>query len=102
MLQAREMCVCEITAALGLAQPTVSKHLRILEEAGLVRSRKSGQWVNYGPADGTASPYAAALLDNLRGWIGDDPDMRMLLDGIHTFRREDIVAGRTETAVTSP
>jgi hypothetical protein len=35
MLEARELCVCEIHAALDLAQPTISKHLRILEEAGL-------------------------------------------------------------------
>ena len=35
LLQHKEMCVCEIQAALGLAQSTVSKHLKILEEAGL-------------------------------------------------------------------
>jgi ArsR family transcriptional regulator len=35
LLQKREMCVCEIQAALGISQPTVSKHLKILEGAGL-------------------------------------------------------------------
>ena len=52
MLETREMCVCEIQATLGLAQPTISNHLKILENAGLVLSRKDGQWVNYrlGPA----------------------------------------------------
>jgi DNA-binding transcriptional ArsR family regulator len=43
MLEARELCVCEIHAAPDLAQPTISKHLRILEEAGLVDRRKDGQ-----------------------------------------------------------
>ena len=33
MLQKRTMCVCEVQAALGIAQPTVSKHLKILEGA---------------------------------------------------------------------
>ena len=33
MLQHKAMCVCELRAALGVAQPTVSKHLKILEEA---------------------------------------------------------------------
>ena len=41
ILQHRIMCVCEIQAALKLAQPTVSKHLKILEEAGLVSSEKA-------------------------------------------------------------
>jgi len=40
MLQKKEMCVCEIQAALEIAQPTVSKHLKILEEAGLVEYQK--------------------------------------------------------------
>jgi DNA-binding transcriptional ArsR family regulator len=44
MLQEREMCVCELQAALRLAQPTVSKHLKILEEAGLVNRKKDGLW----------------------------------------------------------
>lgn len=42
MLQERVMCVCEIQAALGIAQPTVSKHLKILESAGLVGRKKDG------------------------------------------------------------
>lgn len=40
MLEHRELCVCEIHAALHLAQPTISKHLKILEVAGLVDKRK--------------------------------------------------------------
>ena len=40
MLQKREMCVCEIQAALKIAQPTVSKHLKVLEGAGLVERQK--------------------------------------------------------------
>jgi DNA-binding transcriptional ArsR family regulator len=47
MLQKRTMCVCEVQASLGIAQPTVSKHLKILEGAGLVDRKKEGLWVNY-------------------------------------------------------
>ena len=39
------MCVCEIQALLEIAQPTVSKHLKALEDAGLVDHRKDGLWV---------------------------------------------------------
>ena len=63
MLQQKEMCVCEIQFALGLAQPTVSKHLKVLEDAGLVQFRKSGLWVNYSLSSGPGSAYAATLLE---------------------------------------
>lgn len=79
MLQKRGMCVCEIQAALGIAQPTVSKHLKILEAAGLVGREKDGLWVNYFLADGARSPYAASLLGNLRHWLNDDPQIQDLM-----------------------
>jgi ArsR family transcriptional regulator len=41
------MCVCELITALSMTQPTTSHHLRILEEADLVKSRKEGKWVFY-------------------------------------------------------
>lgn len=47
MLEEREMCVCEMTVVLELATSTVSKHLSILRDAGLVIDRKEGKWVNY-------------------------------------------------------
>ena len=55
LLQQKTMCVCELQGVLGLAQPTVSKHLKILEEAGLVDYRKDGLWVNYFVTDGKNS-----------------------------------------------
>ena len=42
-----ELCVCQITELLGLAVSTVSKHLSILYQAGLVESRKDGRWIYY-------------------------------------------------------
>ncbi len=51
LLEAREMCVCEVMVALGLTQPTASHHLGILENAGLVKDRKAGKWVFYRIAD---------------------------------------------------
>jgi len=94
MLQHKVMCVCEIQAALGIAQPTASKHLKILEEAGLVSSQREGQWVNYYPADGNDSPYAATLLGNLRHWLEDDADVRQLIEKIPNIRREEILCRR--------
>jgi ArsR family transcriptional regulator, arsenate/arsenite/antimonite-responsive transcriptional repressor len=46
-----ELCVCQITELLGLATATVSRHISILQNAGLVKSRKDGRWVFYRLAD---------------------------------------------------
>ena len=75
MLQVREMCVCELQAALGLAQPSVSKHLKILEEAGLVERRKDGPWVNYRLAEDPESIYASQMQVILRQWLNDDREI---------------------------
>ena len=44
---AREACVCHLTDALGLSQPTVSHHLRVLFQAGLVERERRVNWVYY-------------------------------------------------------
>ena len=51
LLEVREMCVCEVMVALNLTQPTASHHLGILENAGLVKNRKEGQWSFYSVAN---------------------------------------------------
>jgi ArsR family transcriptional regulator len=43
----REVCVCHLHEALGLPQPTVSRHLAYLRRSGLVVGRKDGLWVHY-------------------------------------------------------
>ncbi|MFO8084047.1 MAG: metalloregulator ArsR/SmtB family transcription factor [Desulfobacterales bacterium] len=90
LLQRRVLCVCEIKEALGLAQSTVSKHLKVLEEAGLVISNKDGLWVNYHLADGTESPYVANMLGNLRHWLENDDRVKKLLERLPEIRRETI------------
>lgn len=90
LLQRKVMCVCEIQAALGLAQSTASKHLKILEEAGLITYRKEGPWVNYRLADGAENPYAANLLGNLRYWLEDDPQVAELVARLPEINRETI------------
>src|SRR5258706_14181689 len=45
---ADEVCVCDFVAALDLAQPTISHHLKVLREAGLVESGRRGTWAYYG------------------------------------------------------
>ena len=90
LLQHKMMCVCELQTALRVAQPTVSKHLKILENAGLVVSKKEGLWVNYYLADGNASPYAANMLGNLRHWLDHDPGLKEIFKKLPVIKREDI------------
>ncbi len=42
-----ELCVCELTCALGLSQPKISRHLAQLRSGGLLADRRQGQWVYY-------------------------------------------------------
>jgi ArsR family transcriptional regulator len=42
-----ERCVCDLTDALGAAQPRLSFHLKVLKDAGLVADRREGRWVHY-------------------------------------------------------
>jgi DNA-binding transcriptional ArsR family regulator len=51
LLAVREMCVCELMSALNMTQPTTSHHLKILEIAEIVKSRKDGKWVFYSLSD---------------------------------------------------
>lgn len=51
MLTNGELCVCQIIEMLGLAPSTVSKHMSILRQAGLVQTRKEGRWIYYRLAD---------------------------------------------------
>jgi ArsR family transcriptional regulator len=90
LLQQKTMCVCELQGVLGLAQPTVSKHLKILEEAGLVDFRKDGLWVNYFVTDGKNSPYAASLLGNIKHWLNEDPEIVELSQKLPLIDRYDI------------
>jgi ArsR family transcriptional regulator len=62
MLQKKSLCVCEIKAILKLATSTVSKHLSILREAGLIVDWKDGKWINYKINPEPDSLVANALL----------------------------------------
>ena len=93
LLQQGEMCICEIQALLEIAQPTVSKHLKILDQAGLISRRKTGLWVYCRLSDGNLNPYTASLLGNLRHWLNEDADIRTLFDKSGALNRDELCAG---------
>lgn len=69
LLRAGEICVCDIHESLGLPQPTVSRHLAYLRNAGLVVARKDGLWVHYRLAD-PDDPVIKTLLDAVAHALG--------------------------------
>ncbi|WP_020588276.1 ArsR/SmtB family transcription factor [Desulfobacter curvatus] len=91
MLQHRPMCVCEIKEALRIAQSTASKHLKILEDADLIRGFKDGLWVNYSLSDGSSSPFAANMIGNLKHWLEDEREIKELNKILPGIDRHDIV-----------
>jgi len=91
MLQQREnLCVCEIRAMLNLAQPTVSKHLKILEEAGLIVFEKEKLWVNYRLHSTGDSRYSAAMLTQLENWLNETPEITDIYRLLPDINRNDI------------
>lgn len=90
MLQYKQMCVCELREALQISQSSVSKHLKMLEEASLVDYTKDGLWVNYYLTHGQKSPYASSIMGNLRHWLEDEPEVANLVQRLPQIRREDI------------
>ncbi|TXH71166.1 MAG: metalloregulator ArsR/SmtB family transcription factor [Thiothrix sp.] len=65
LVQNSQLCVCELTDALGLAQPKISRHLAILREAGLLQDRKLGLWVHYRLHD-DLQVWAKAILNQMQ------------------------------------
>jgi ArsR family transcriptional regulator len=58
---ADEVCVCHLVPDAGLSQPTISHHLRLLRDAGLVTSERRGTWAYYRLVPGALAGLAAAL-----------------------------------------
>lgn len=54
-------CVCDLTEPLGLSQPTVSHHLKVLRAAGLVTSQRRGTWVHYSLVPGALADLSGVL-----------------------------------------
>lgn len=79
-----EVCVCELTGALGISQPKVSRHLALMRDAGLVEARREGKWMHYRICPGLESwgqeiiSRAAHSLDSLDRFRSDREAIRGL------------------------
>ena len=66
-LRGGELCACQLVELLDLAPSTVSRHMALLRQAGLIEARKDGRWMHYrlaeGAFDGAAAVFAQSLDD---------------------------------------
>jgi ArsR family transcriptional regulator, arsenate/arsenite/antimonite-responsive transcriptional repressor len=72
LMERDELCVCQIVEILRLATATVSRHMRILQNARLVRNRKDGRWVYYRLSEPFPEPLRRWLVESL----SDSPEIR--------------------------
>lgn len=87
-----ELCLCQIIEVLGLSPATVSKHMNVLYQAGLVQRRKSGKWHYYHLADEAAGSLVRDALQWACRSLEQDPTVREDARRIRQVRRQDLVA----------
>ena len=71
-----ETCACDFTSCCDVGQPTVSHHLRVLREAGVVRSERRGQWIFYRLAPDVAERLGAIARGLIPGGLIPVSDLR--------------------------
>lgn len=73
LLQTGEKCACKLLEDLNISQSTLSHHMRILCESGVVNARKEGKWIHYSICP-EGSAYAKQLLDKITEIFSSDND----------------------------
>ena len=90
MLEHKDMCVCELAAVLNIKQPSVSKHLSILKNAGLIQDERNGQWIDCSLCRDARNAYSPAVQAMLAHWLNDDPIVTSDRQTMKTLCRENI------------
>lgn len=72
VLSERECCVCEVMQALNISQSRASRNLGILEDAGLVRSRREGLWIVYSIDEQGATANSGRLIELVQSSLVDE------------------------------
>ncbi len=94
LLGQKKMCVCELTEVLSIGQPSVSHHLRILKDAGLVVDLRNGLWIDYELSEEKYNKYAPQLLKLISSWLTDDPKILHDKKAAKKVNREEICCKR--------
>lgn len=97
MLMHKPLCVCEITAVLGVTNATVSNHLSYLRKNGFITDEKDGKWINYRIAENITDPIVKSVLDSLPEWFADEKIVNEDLIKVAEVDRYIISGSETKT-----
>jgi ArsR family transcriptional regulator, arsenate/arsenite/antimonite-responsive transcriptional repressor len=76
LLEEGELCVCDIIIVIGLKQSTISKHLNILKNAGLVDDRKDGTWAYYRLSKDRINEYNVFMNTMMKKCLNEDDSVK--------------------------
>lgn len=88
LLEKRKLCVCELAFVLGITQPSVSRHLKKLLNAGLIKTEKDSFWTNYLLAPDNL--YAEEICGVVKRWLNDDKMIKKDLLKVKKASREKL------------
>jgi ArsR family transcriptional regulator, arsenate/arsenite/antimonite-responsive transcriptional repressor len=83
LLEKKPICVCEFPSLLNIAVSTVSKHLSILRDAGLITDRKSGKWVIYSLNTNTQNIHVRQILSLMPMWLNEDESIQISMEKLN-------------------
>ena len=89
-LRGGELCLCQIIDLLGLAPSTVSKHMSLLHDAGLVTRRKQGRWHYYRLAGRDAPPVVRRAIKWTLDALADEPALVKDAETLCCVREKDL------------
>lgn len=89
ILENKKMCVCELSHVLGITQPSVSRHLKKLKSAELIKDEQDGFWTNY-MLNKPANIYGAKLNKLIKESLNDDVVVKQDLIKSKKAKRENI------------
>ncbi len=95
-LMVRPLCVCELQKILNISQPSVSHHLKILSEAGIIEYERDGQWMVYNLVESPDSKPLFDIVSSLREWFENDETIKKDRYIIEKLNKIDICYGEND------
>ena len=75
LIEKRKMCVCELAFVLNKTQPSVSRHLKKLEKAGIITRQQAGYWTEY-YIPKIKNKYAEFIINSLKAWLENEEQVK--------------------------
>lgn len=94
LIEYKPLCVCELQVVLDIVQSAVSRHLKILEDAGLIARRRAGVWVEFYIDSKSQPAPARKITREVLASLDEDPRTetdRAMVEGVH----RDVVCARS-------